>query len=148
MKILDLLESHITEMDLCPGAHTYPDWKTKAWLQIRLGEHLIPIFPMWPIRDALCKHDVHHILTGYATDMKGEAELAAWELGSGGCHYNLLFWLDRVSFVVIGLFSYPRATLRALLDGSHCVNLFPHSLAEIENWPVEHTKKALRLTSW
>ena len=101
---------------------------------------------MWPIREALCKHDVHHILTGYDTDMKGEAELAAWELGSGGCHLNFVFWLDRISFMVIGLFSYPRATLRAFYDGSHCTNLFRHSLGEIEDWEVTSTKKRLRLT--
>lgn len=101
---------------------------------------------MWPIRDALCKHDVHHVLTGYTTDMKGEAELAAWELGSGGCHFNVLFWLDRLSFMVIGLFTYPRATLRAFCEGRDCVNLFRHRLTEIEDWQLEFTKKHLRIT--
>src|SRR5437016_5335847 len=33
-------------------------------------------------------HDLHHALTGYGTDLAGEAEIGAWEL-VGGC--NSLF---------------------------------------------------------
>src|SRR5690349_9357412 len=28
-------------------------------------------------------HDLHHLVTGYDTDVMGEAEIAAWELASG-----------------------------------------------------------------
>jgi hypothetical protein len=28
-------------------------------------------------------HDLHHVLTGYATDLMGEGEIAAWEIGAG-----------------------------------------------------------------
>lgn len=27
-------------------------------------------------------HDIHHVLTGYGTDLVGEAEIGAWEIGS------------------------------------------------------------------
>src|SRR5262245_40979975 len=28
-------------------------------------------------------HDLHHVLTGYGTDLTGEGELGAWEIGAG-----------------------------------------------------------------
>ena len=147
MKIRQIIESHITSFDLCPGAQSYVEWQTKPWLQTRIGGRLVSIFPMLLIREALCKHDVHHILTGYATDIKGEAELAAWELGSGGCHFNIVFWLDRMSFFAIGLVAHPIATVRAFLHGKTCTNLFRHRLAEVETWSVSATRKRLGLST-
>lgn len=43
----------------------------------------------------------------------GECEVAAWELASGGCGWHLVFWLDRLAFVLIGLATAPKPTLRA-----------------------------------
>jgi hypothetical protein len=34
-------------------------------------------------RRVLLAHDLHHVLTGYGTDLVGEGEVGAWELGSG-----------------------------------------------------------------
>ena len=34
-------------------------------------------------RRAVRFHDLHHVLTGYQTDFRGEAEIGAWELASG-----------------------------------------------------------------
>ena len=137
MKVHELLEQHITELNLCPGAPTYAEWKTKRWLEAVVGNKTIPIFPMWPIRDALSIHDLHHIMTGYETTLKGEAELAAWELASGGCHLNIVFWIDRISFVLIGLITHPRATLRAAKSGLCCTNLFRFTMKTLEHRDVE-----------
>ena len=32
--------------------------------------------------------DLHHILSGYGMTWRGEIELSAWELGSGGCAWR------------------------------------------------------------
>lgn len=124
MKVETLLNEQIEHHDLCPGATTIDQWSRKKWLEIRIDERVVPVFPLWPIRDALSKHDIHHVLTGYSTDIRGESELAAWELGSGGCHLNLIFWIDRVTFFFIGLLTYPAATLLAMRRGFKCHNLF------------------------
>jgi hypothetical protein len=56
-------------------------------------------------------HDLHHVLTGYATDWAGEAEIGAWEL-RGGCTTFEAYFLN-ASGVVIGFFLCPRRVWRA-----------------------------------
>ena len=143
MKVHELLEHHINDLNLCPGATTYAQWKTKPWLEAVIYNRTIPIFPMRPIRDALSIHDIHHILTGYETTLKGEAELAAWELASGGCHLNIIFWIDRISLVFIGLVTHPRATLRAAKFGLHHRNLFRFSMRVLEHRDVDAIKNQI-----
>src|SRR5262249_19534870 len=54
-------------------------------------------------------HDVHHVLTGYATTWRGEGEIAAWELGSG-CRDHWAAWLLNASAALIGCVIAPRPT--------------------------------------
>lgn len=143
MKTHELLEHHIKELALCPGAATYADWQTKPWLETIVRNTTIPIFPMQPIRNALNIHDLHHILTGYETTLKGEAELAAWELASGGCHLNLVFWIDRVILTLIGLVTHPCATFRAAKSGLSCRNLFRFSIKLLEQRDVDSIKNEI-----
>lgn len=145
MKIETLLAEQIKHHDLCPGATTIEQWSSKTWLQTHVGDRLVPVFPLWPIRDALSKHDIHHILTGYKTDVEGEAELAAWELGSGGCHLNLLFWFDRLAFSIIGLFIHPTATVRAFRRGLSCRNLFSRQMNSVLDSNVDDVRRDLNL---
>ncbi len=53
------------------------------WVRIRIGP--IPFaYPNTKARKRLVlAHDLQHLLTGYGTDLIGEAELGAWELGTG-----------------------------------------------------------------
>jgi len=136
MQVRQLLDNEIAHNELCPGALTAAEWSEKTWLEARVDGKLYPIFPMWPIRDAISKHDIHHILTGYDTTMHGEAELAAWELGAGGCAFNLLFWVDRIAFSIIGLCTCPKATFRAFRRGIRCRNLFGQDLKTVLDAPV------------
>lgn len=68
-------------------------------------------------------HDVHHVLTGYATSWRGEAEIAAWELASG-CRDHWAAWLLNLSAAAIGLFIAPRAVWRAFRRGRASRNLY------------------------
>ena len=69
-------------------------------------------------------HDLHHIATGYATSLLGEAEISAWEFASGGVgKYPIaVFYLSAA--VLMGLFIDPRAVFRAYRQGRSCRNLF------------------------
>jgi hypothetical protein len=66
-------------------------------------------------------HDLHHVATGYATDIAGEAEVGAWELGTGmrdrtGVH---------LASLVLGfaLPRFPGRLFRAFVRGRHSRNL-------------------------
>jgi hypothetical protein len=86
------------------------------WFKIKLGPVLIPL-PNIKARVAAVKiHDVHHVLTGYRADWKGEVEIAGWELASG-CGRYWVAWLLNSEAFVIGLFLYPRAVFAAFRKG-------------------------------
>jgi hypothetical protein len=67
-------------------------------------------------------HDVHHVLTGYATDVRGEGEIGAFELGAG-CADHFAAWLLNLSAVALALPLAPGALLRAFARGrrSRCL---------------------------
>ena len=56
-------------------------------------------------------HDLHHLATGYGTDMVGEAEIGAWEIRAG-CT-NLAGYVYNGMAVALGLLIAPIRTLRA-----------------------------------
>jgi hypothetical protein len=60
---------------------------------------------------AIPLHDLHHVATGYGTDLVGEAEIGAWEL-VGGCTSFIVYWLNG-SAVLLGLLLAPLRVLRA-----------------------------------
>jgi ubiquinone biosynthesis protein Coq4 len=68
-------------------------------------------------------HDVHHVLTGYATSWCGEGEIAAWELASG-CRDHWAAWYLNFWAALIGLFISPRAIERAFRRGRTSRNLY------------------------
>ncbi|HLM74811.1 MAG TPA: hypothetical protein VK459_19015 [Polyangiaceae bacterium] len=63
-------------------------------------------------RQVVPLHDIHHVVTGYGTDLAGEAEQSAWEL-RGGIH-SWFLWLFKLSAIFLGLFLAPRRVVRAL----------------------------------
>lgn len=56
-------------------------------------------------------HDLHHVATGYGTDLAGESEQSAWELRAGINSWFL--WWFKLSAVGIGLLIAPRRVVRA-----------------------------------
>lgn len=67
----------------------------------------------WTLRNsdtrkhAIPLHDLHHVLTGYNTDLRGEAEIGAWEIAAG-CTNLFLYWINSSAV----LFGGPLAPLR------------------------------------
>jgi hypothetical protein len=62
-------------------------------------------------RRAIPLHDLHHLATGYGTDLVGEAEIGAWELRCG-CNSLVTYYLNGTA-ALIGLVLAPRRVLRA-----------------------------------
>lgn len=72
-------------------------------------------------RPLLARHDLHHVLTGYGTDLRGEAELGAWELGAGPGHWFV--WANNAAALFLGVLA-PVRTARAFARGLGCRSLY------------------------
>ncbi len=95
----------------------------ERWVKLQAGP--IPIwFPnnRWRIR-AVRLHDLHHCVTGYATDWAGEGQISAWEIASS-CAHHLAAWILNFGGLAVGLVIAPGATFRAFVRGRHSTNLY------------------------
>lgn len=95
----------------------------ERWVKLSLGP--IPIaFPNSAARvRAVRYHDLHHVLTGYATTTKGETEIAAWELASG-CGSMAAAWVLNLLGMALGLVIDRKALFAAFVRGRHSGNLY------------------------
>ena len=92
--------------------------------------------PNGPARQrAIAQHDVHHVLTGYHTDLTGEAEIGAFEL-RGGCT-SFFLWMINVAAVVAGMFIAPRRVLRAFRRARGARTLYALDLGAAEVAPLD-----------
>lgn len=93
------------------------------WVDFKLGPIPMP-FPNTPSRKrAVRYHDLHHALTGYATNMVGEFEISGWEIGSG-CADHVAAWQLNLSGMMGGLLVAPRRTFAAFVRGRRSKNLY------------------------
>ena len=87
--------------------------------------------PNGPARQkAIPLHDIHHAVTGYGTDLIGEAEIAVWEL-RGGCT-NAFLWAINLAGFVAGLFISPRRLLVAFKRARNAKTLYSLGLTPEE----------------
>ena len=95
-----------------------------AWVKLRLWR--VPIwFPNTQgRRRAVRFHDLHHVLTGYPTDWRGEFEIAAWEIATGIGRRYCAAWLLNLLGFACGLVVFPRSVYRAFLRGRRSANLY------------------------
>lgn len=97
-----------------------------TWVELNKVGPLPIGFPNTAARVRAVKlHDLHHVLTGYAADYTGEAEIAAWELGAG-CGRHVAAWILNLAAVGYGSLVAPRAVARALARGLSSRSLYDH----------------------
>ena len=93
------------------------------WVDFKLGPLPMP-FPNTPGRlHAVKFHDLHHVLTGYDTNVIGEFEISAWEI-AGGCEGIIAAWVINLSGLATGLFVAPRRTFAAFVRGRRSRTLY------------------------
>jgi hypothetical protein len=99
------------------------------WVRLQAGP--IPLyFPNTRTRIRSVRvHDVHHVVTGYATSWTGEAEIGAWEMASG-CADHSAAWVLNLMALPIGLAIAPRATFHAFVRGRRSRNLYRQTIDE------------------
>ena len=72
---------------------------------------------------ALSRHDVHHVLTGYACTPTGEMEMAAWEFAAGRFP-NVFSTAFCLPLVALGALTMPRRSLAAFARGRRSRTLY------------------------
>jgi hypothetical protein len=75
-------------------------------------------------RWAIMLHDLHHVATGYGTDLAGEGEISAWELRSGLGSLGLYVGSIVLGGALFGFMFAPRRVLQAFLQGGRKPALF------------------------
>jgi hypothetical protein len=104
------------------------------WFRIKIGKLYIPLPNTKSRIKAVRIHDIHHILTGYEANLKGEAEIAGWEIASGCGKYHTAWLLNAGSFFY-GLIFFPKALFTAFLKGRACrTNLYHHTTYDESCW--------------
>lgn len=97
---------------------TYVD----PWVDLELGP--IPFrFPNTASRKRIVPlHDLHHALTGYKANMIGEAEIGAWEIGSGIGPHAIGWALNLLA--LMWFTAAPRRVFRAFVRGRRSQNFY------------------------
>jgi hypothetical protein len=80
-------------------------------------------------RRAVRVHDLHHVLTGYSTDLAGEAEIGAWELASN-CLSSAAATVLNTGAMAMGMLIAPRRTARAWARGRATRNLYANETVD------------------
>lgn len=113
------------------------------WFTIKVGFLNIRL-PNIPSRVAVARiHDIHHVLTGYKATLRGEAEIAGWEIASS-CGHHAVAWFFNLGAFFYGMFCFPRALFEAFMLGRkvttnfyltpfHYENLLSQSVASVKN---------------
>lgn len=94
-----------------------------AWVPLKVFGMTLKIPNTDGRRRAVRIHDLHHVVTGYQTDLAGESEIGAWELASGCLRWPAATVLNLFA-LGIGLLIAPVRVIRAWARGRHTQNLY------------------------
>lgn len=109
------------------------------WVDFKLGPIPMP-FPNTKGRvKAVRFHDMHHVLTGYDTDIAGEFEISAWEIAAG-CKGMFAAWWLNLGGLAGGLFRAPRRTFAAFVRGRRGKTAYGESLDDVLDLTVAEAR--------
>jgi hypothetical protein len=95
-------------------------------------------------RKALLKHDIHHLITGYKSNFKGETEISSWEIASG-CNRYWAAWILDSWGMIYGCWFNLRGVFKAFVRGRRSKNLYSDQISNEEalEIPVSELKEML-----
>ena len=121
-KIKDALQVYFSKYHFVDGGYTL------KYFKIKVGPVYIPV-PNNKGRIAAVKiHDIHHLLTEYKANLKGEAQIGGWEIASG-CGRYMEAWILNFGSFMYGLFFFPGALFQAFMKGRAVTSNLYHSIA-------------------
>jgi hypothetical protein len=110
MPVKDALQLYFSKYHFADGGYNL------KWFKIKIGPIYIPL-PNTKGRIAAVKiHDIHHLLTEYKANLRGEAQIGGWELASG-CGKHIEAWALNFGSFSYGIIFFPRALFKAFLNG-------------------------------
>lgn len=121
------------------------DEYTKKTVPLKVGPWIFQ-FPNSATRQkAIPIHDMHHAITGYGTDLIGEAEIGAWELRAG-CTNAFLYAINLVA-ALTGMFISPRRVYRAWKDARGMQSLYRSGLSTdaLDRMSVDEVRRLARV---
>ena len=95
--------------------------KKVDWFE--LGPLRLPIPNPPARRKALLMHDANHVLTEYATDWRGEFEIAGYEVGTG-CGRVWIGWALNLGGMAVGMALMPRRVIKAFYRGRQARSIY------------------------
>lgn len=117
-----------------------------AWQEASFGGIPYAVPNVEARAEALRVHDLHHLITGYTTDWRGESEISGWELGSGGAGRFAYAWFIAMFGFVVGVLTMPLRTWRAFRRGRGSTNLYGlEEPMEVLDQPVARVRARLRV---
>lgn len=106
-------------------------------VKIEITKHLFFYIPNFSTRKkAVLKHDIHHIITEYPSNIKGETEIGAWEVASG-CKTYWIAWALNLYSLVMGIWFNLPGVYQAFVRGRRSGNLYSNLITD---------KQALEMT--
>lgn len=123
LKIKDALQIYFSQYHFKDGGYNDRFFKIKV-----TGSLYIPLPNIKARLNAVKIHDIHHLVTGYNAFYKGEAEIGAWEIGSG-CGRYWVAWVLNLGSFLIGMLFYQRSLFMAFMNGRHAkTNLYKNTI--------------------
>ena len=115
-------------------------------VKIEITKRFFLYIPNFPSRKrAVLKHDIHHIITGYPSDIKGETEIGAWEVASG-CKNYWIAWALNLHGMVMGIWFNLPGVYRAFIRGRRSENLYSNCITDQQALEM-HTTELQNLLS-
>ena len=117
----------------------------QRWIKIKVWRVPIWLPNVENRRKAVKLHDIHHVLTEYPTTWRGETEISAWELGSGGLGRYWAGWVLNLWSIAMGLVINTRGIYRAFMRGRQSLNLYAGELSDefLENRVGDYRRRLL-----
>ncbi len=129
-----ILERAVDEYRINKGMY-----KPDKWISIPIGRYWIPVLPAWGFKDWLFLHDAHRLFNDFSTGMAGEAELFAWEVGSGRFGRRWWIWFGLIDLIFFSIFMR-KAVLKGLKLGRQQHNLYKFDVEELKQKNLEEIK--------
>lgn len=135
--VRDALDRYLDINGFTTDAYTAPT------VEIPIGPLTIPLPNSKGRQEVVRWHDLHHVATGYGTDLTGEAEIGAWELRAG-CT-NAAAYVYNGMAVALGILIAPIRTLRAFGDARGATTLYRLSLGYDETLALDLAELRARM---
>ena len=111
-----------------------------TWVFLKFGPLSLPLYNSRARRRAVPIHDLHHLVTGYDTSPKGEAQIATWAIAAG-VHDKWFAFAINLPALVYGFVLWPKTTLSAWKAGRSSNSLYRFDFGD---WMLELSLAELR----